>query len=130
MTFSKNKGFSLTELLISEHQSAGKELVRLVIGNHGIPDDSPIISMGLTKTVMGICTHMPGGVNSRLSRRALLSLEKDLADRYASREAYLQQVQEAAEALVQDQLLLAEDVAVCLTIAGERYDAGMASLRD
>ena len=71
-----------------------------------------------------------GGTGQLLEYVGSTWVLKDLADRYASREAYLQQVQEAAEALVQDQLLLAEDVAVCLTIAGERYDAGMASLRD
>lgn len=46
-----------------------------------------------------------------------------VAERYAGRETYLEQVEEAAQALVARRLLLAEDVALCLSLAGERYDA-------
>ena len=46
-----------------------------------------------------------------------------LAERYASRDAYLAAVRQAAERLVEARYLLADDVDLCLAIAGERYDA-------
>jgi hypothetical protein len=46
-----------------------------------------------------------------------------IEERYPSREAYLAQVRIAAEALVAQRYLLAEDVDVALRLAAERYDA-------
>lgn len=50
-----------------------------------------------------------------------------LARSYASRDAYLEQIRAAAERLVATDYLLAEDVALCDAIAGERYDAALAA---
>ena len=46
-----------------------------------------------------------------------------LAERYASRDAYLAEVRAAAERLVESRYLLAVDVDLCVALAGERYDA-------
>ena len=46
-----------------------------------------------------------------------------LAERYASRDAYLAEVRAAAERLVESRRLLAVDVELCAALAGERYDA-------
>lgn len=50
---------------------------------------------------------------------------RDVAERYASRAQYLTLIHTAAEKLVSDRLLLEEDIDVCMTIAGERYDAAL-----
>jgi hypothetical protein len=44
-------------------------------------------------------------------------------ERYASRDAYASQVRDAAQALVAQRHLLAEDVELCVRIALARYDA-------
>ena len=46
-----------------------------------------------------------------------------IEERYRDREAYLAQVRAAAEALVAQRYLLAEDVDLAVSLAGERYDA-------
>ena len=46
-----------------------------------------------------------------------------IAERYASREAYLAEVRAAAQQLVEARYLLAGDVELCVSLAGERYDA-------
>jgi hypothetical protein len=46
-----------------------------------------------------------------------------IEERYADRDAYLAQVRAAADALVAQRYLLAEDVDVCVRLAAERYDA-------
>ena len=46
-----------------------------------------------------------------------------IEERYRDREDYLAQVRAAAEALVQQRYLLAEDVDLAVRLAGERYDA-------
>lgn len=56
-------------------------------------------------------------------REAAADPRPSVAERYASREAYLAEVRKAAEQLVAGRYLLAGDVDLCLAIAGERYDA-------
>jgi hypothetical protein len=46
-----------------------------------------------------------------------------IEERYRDREDYLAQVRAAAEALVQQRYMLAEDVDLAVALAGERYDA-------
>ena len=46
-----------------------------------------------------------------------------IAERYASRVAYLAEVRAAAQRLVEARYLLAGDVELCVSLAGERYDA-------
>lgn len=50
----------------------------------------------------------------------------DIERRYGDRGAYLDLVRQAAEQLVRERYLLAEDVDLCVAIAGERYDYAMA----
>ena len=56
-------------------------------------------------------------------RAAAADPRLSIAERYTDREAYLAEVREAAERLVEGRYLLADDVDLCLAIAGERYDA-------
>ena len=56
-------------------------------------------------------------------RAAISDPRPSIAERYAGREAYLAEVREAAERLVEGRYLLAEDVVLCVALAGERYDA-------
>ena len=56
-------------------------------------------------------------------RAAARDPRPSVAERYASRDAYLAEVRKAAERLVESRYLLAGDVDLCLAIAGERYDA-------
>jgi len=53
----------------------------------------------------------------------------DLEQRYASKDEYLERVKAAARTLVAARLVLAEDIALCVAIASERYDAALTELR-
>ena len=56
-------------------------------------------------------------------RAAACDPRPSVAERYASRDAYLAAVRAAAERLVEGRYLLPGDVDLCLALAGERYDA-------
>ncbi len=53
----------------------------------------------------------------------------DLEQRYASKNDYLERVRAAAEGLIEQRLVLEEDLALCIAIASERYDAALAERR-
>ena len=57
------------------------------------------------------------------AREAVSDPRPSIAERYASREAYLAEVRTAAQRLVEARYLLAGDVELCVVLAGERYDA-------
>jgi hypothetical protein len=48
-----------------------------------------------------------------------------IAERYGSRDAYLEQVRDAARALAADRYVLEEDIEVCVADAAVRYDEAM-----
>ena len=56
-------------------------------------------------------------------RAATSDPRPSIAERYPSRDAYLAEVRVAAERLVASRYLLAGDVALCVTLARERFDA-------
>ena len=58
-------------------------------------------------------------------REATSDPRPSIAERYPSREAYLAEVRAAAQRLVEARYLLADDVELCTSLAGERYDAVM-----
>ena len=58
-------------------------------------------------------------------REAAADPRPSVAERYASRDAYLAGVRAAAERLVEARYLLAEDTDLCVALAAERYDAVM-----
>jgi hypothetical protein len=62
---------------------------------------------------------------TRAEREASDDPRPSLEERYPSRDAYLAQVRAAAEALVEQRYVLAEDVDVLVNEAGERYDLAM-----
>ena len=57
------------------------------------------------------------------AREAASDPRPSIAERYASREAYLAEVRATAQQLVEARYLLAGDVELCVSLAGERYDA-------
>ena len=59
---------------------------------------------------------------TREEREARGDPRSSIAERYPSRDAYLEQVRQAAQRLVEDGYLLAEDVAVLVDQAAERFD--------
>ena len=52
---------------------------------------------------------------------------RELALGYGGREVYLRQIESAAQQLIADGYVLAEDVGLCVEIAAERYDAAIES---
>ena len=60
---------------------------------------------------------------SPAAREAAADPRLSLAERYACREAYLAEVRTAAERLVGARYLLAGDIELCVSLAGQRYDA-------
>jgi hypothetical protein len=62
---------------------------------------------------------------TRAEREASDDPRPSLEERYPSRDAYLAQVRAAAEALVEQRYVLAEDVDVLVDEAGERWDLAM-----
>jgi hypothetical protein len=64
------------------HQHAGKELVKLIIANRGIPEDRAAISLGLTRTLVQLCAAMPPGIAGRATRKTLVRLEQNLVGSY------------------------------------------------
>ena len=69
-----------------------------------------------------IGSHIPFPA-SRADREASGDPRLSIEERYASREDYLAQVEQAAQALVAAGYLLAEDIATVIDQAAERYDA-------
>jgi hypothetical protein len=53
----------------------------------------------------------------------------DLQQRYGSKDEYLERIRAAARGLSDARLLLEEDIALCIAIASERYDAALAEGR-
>ena len=60
---------------------------------------------------------------TRAEREASGDPRKAIDERYASKEDYLKRVRAAAEALVRDRYLLAEDVEPIVAVAGRKWDA-------
>ena len=67
----------------AEHQAAGRDLVRLIIANRGIPEDRSALSLGLTKTFISLCARVPTRFFERASVGTLSSLERHLKEQYA-----------------------------------------------
>jgi hypothetical protein len=59
---------------------------------------------------------------TQAEREAVGDPRPSIEERYASKEDYLYQVQQAAEALVQQRYLLAEDLSTVREQASQRYD--------
>ena len=57
------------------------------------------------------------------AREAASDPRPSIAERYASRDAYLAEVRAAARRLVEERYLLGGDVELCVALAAERYDA-------
>ena len=56
-------------------------------------------------------------------RESVSDPRPSIAERYASRDAYLAEVRAAARMLVEARYLLTGDVELCVALAGEHYDA-------
>jgi hypothetical protein len=67
---------------VEGHQAAGKELVRLIIANRGVPEDRSALSFGLTRTLIHICSRVPVRLFERATLGTLATLEKQLVVSY------------------------------------------------
>ena len=74
---------------------------------------------GQTVSLLGSTIPFPA---TRAERQASGDPRRSIAERYASQEDYLRQVRQAAEALVQQGYLLAEDLPTVTDQAAQRYD--------
>jgi Alpha/beta hydrolase domain len=74
---------------------------------------------GQTLSLLGSTIPFPA---TRAERQASGDPRRSIAERYASKDDYLRQVQQAAEALVQQGYLLAEDLPTVTDQAAQRYD--------
>lgn len=59
-----------------EHQRAAKDLVRLIISNHGIPEENSPLDLGLTRTFVQFCSAVPGRFLQRARETTLYQLER------------------------------------------------------
>ena len=67
---------------------------------------------------------------TRAERQATGDPRLSVAERYASKEQYLEKVREAAESLVGREYLLAEDLDILVAGASERYEVFSATVRE
>ena len=70
-------------------------------------------------TLIGATIPFPA---TREARQATGDPRRSIAERYASKEAYLEQIRQAAQALIQARYLLAEDLDEVLDQAAQHYD--------
>jgi hypothetical protein len=68
--------------LAAGHQLAGKELVRLIIANRGIPEDRSALSLGLTRRFIHLCAALPSRLSGRVATSTLRQLERQLVVSY------------------------------------------------
>ncbi|MBM4252625.1 MAG: hypothetical protein FJ146_11690 [Deltaproteobacteria bacterium] len=64
------------------HQQASRDLVRLIIGNRGIPEDRTALSLGLTEKLVKLCTMVPTKLTDKVSASTLRRMELGLVLRY------------------------------------------------
>ena len=75
-------GLETLQQAITDHHMARQELIRLVIVNHGVPEDKTALSLGLTGTFIRVCSAIPVRWFERVSFSTLVALEKNLAAAY------------------------------------------------
>ncbi len=84
-----------------EHFQASRQIAMMIIAQRGVPADKPATVMaGFNKTMLQLCSLMPGDINSRFSCTRLSAVEKHFCLTYAS----LAAAGPASEADVLDQL--------------------------
>ena len=69
-------------LTAENHQLASRELIRLIIANRGIPEDRAGISLGLTRSLIRLCTLVPTRLTDKVSLSTLRRIEQGLVVRY------------------------------------------------
>ena len=105
-------GIRLPDLTVPVATYTGWNLRHADIGN-------PDLYIGITGGLAGWTLPFPA---TRADREASGDPRLSIEERYASREDYLRQVREAAQALVEARYLLAEDVHGVVERAAGRYD--------
>jgi hypothetical protein len=105
-------GIRLPDLTVPLATHTGWNLRHREVGN-------PDLVIGITGGLAGWTLPFPA---TRADREATGDPRLAIAERYLSREDYVQQVRVAAQALVDKGYLLAEDIARVEEGAGQRYD--------
>lgn len=67
---------------VEAHHLAGRELVRLIIANRGVPEDRAALSLGITKRLIQFCTLVPTRLTERVTVTTLRQLERVLIAHY------------------------------------------------
>jgi hypothetical protein len=110
-------GVRLPDLSVPLATYSGWNLRHPDIGN-------PDLVIGITGGLLGWTLPLPA---TRAEREAAADPRPSIEERYASREAYLSQVEQSARALVDEGYLLAEDLEEIVDGAAARYDLFAAS---
>ena len=125
--------------LVSDVDADGNELAGIRLPDLTVPvatytgwnlrhpeNGNPDLFIGITGGLAGWTLAFPA---TRADREAAGDLRASIEERYESREHCLRQVRDAAEALVVEGYLLAEDVDELMERAGARYDYFLGRLR-
>ena len=111
-TFNERGGIRLPDLTVPVATYTGWNLRDESIGNAGL-------FIGITGGLAGWTLPLPATV---AERAAAGDPRPAIAELYANRDDYLEQVTRAADELVAEGYLLAEDVAEVVDLAGRKYD--------
>jgi hypothetical protein len=110
--FNERGGIRLPDLTVPVATYTGWNLRDTSIGN-------PNLFIGITGGLAGWTLRLP---TTAAEREALGDPRLSIEERYASREDYLRQVETAAERLVEEGYMLAEDIERVVAIAGRKFD--------
>jgi hypothetical protein len=67
---------------VTIHHGAGRELVRLIIANRGVPEERAALSFGLTRRLITFCNLVPTRLSEQVSFSTLRQLERLLLSHY------------------------------------------------
>ena len=110
--FNERGGIRLPDLTVPVATYTGWNLRDTSIGN-------PNLFIGITGGLAGWTLRLP---TTSAEREALGDPRLSVEERYASREDYLRQVETAAEGLVEEGYMLAEDIERVVAAAGRKFD--------
>ena len=110
--FNDRGGIRLPDLTVPVATYTGWNLRDTSIGN-------PNLFIGITGGLAGWTLRLP---TTAAEREALGDPRLSIEERYAGREDYLRQVETAAERLVEEGYMLAEDIERVVAIAGRKFD--------
>jgi hypothetical protein len=64
------------------HQNCGKQLVRIIIANRGIPEEKSSLSFGLTRRWVRLCASIDLPILAQTAKLTLTQIERNLQSNY------------------------------------------------